>query len=100
MIDGVPKERRKTVNPLRVKTEFLAIKTIKVNPNARKQGGIPEKESPGISNNKRNQKGQQKELFLRRLQGNSNNNPSGSNSAVPAKEKGNPRRVSPFEFYS
>ena len=75
-------------------------KTIKVNPNRGKQGVIPEKESPGIVNNKSDPNGRQKELVLRRLRGNSNKNPSGSNSEVPAKAKGNPRRESPFEFYA
>ena len=63
---------------------------IKLNPNRGKQGGIPEKESPGIANNKSNPNGCQKELVLRRPRGNSNKDPSGSNSAVPAKPKGNP----------
>ena len=52
MIDGVPQERRRTVNPLQGKTEFLANETVKVNPNGEKKGGIPKKESPGIANNK------------------------------------------------
>ena len=42
--------------------EFLANETIKVNPNGGKQGGIPEKESPGIMNNKSDPNGRQKEL--------------------------------------
>ena len=100
MIDRVPQERRITVNPLRGKTDLLANKTIKVNPNGVKQGGILKKESPGIANNKSDPNGRQKELVPRRPRGNSNKNPSGSNSAVPAKAKGNPRRESPFEFYS
>ena len=73
---------------------------IEVNPNGGKQGGIPEKESPGIVNNKSNPNGRQKELVPRRPRGNSNKNPSRSNSAVPAKAKGNPRRESPFKFYA
>ena len=97
---GVPRERRRTVNPLRGKTKFLANETIKVNPNEGKQGGISKKESPGIANNKSDPNGRQKELFPRRMRGNSNKNPSGSNSAVPEKAKGNPRRESPFEFYA
>ena len=99
-MDGVPQERRRTVNPLRGKTEFLPNKTVKVNPNRGKQGGIPEKESPGIANNKSNPNGCQTELVPRRPRGNSNKDPSGSNSAVPAKAKGNPRREIPFEFYA
>ena len=87
---GVPQERRRTVNPLRIKMEFLANKTIKVNPNGGKQGGITEKESPGIADNKCDLNGSQKELVPRRLRGNSNKNHSRSNSAVPAKPKGNP----------
>ena len=51
-IYGVPQERRRTVNPQRRKTEFLANKTVQVNPNGGKQGGIPKKESPGIVKNK------------------------------------------------
>ena len=100
MIDGIPQERRWTVNPLREKTEFPANETSTVNPNGGKQGGIPEKESLGIVNNKSNPNGRQKELVTRRPRGNSNKNPSGNNSAVPAKSKGNPRRESPFEFYA
>ena len=91
---------RRTVNPLRGKTDFLANKTIKVNPNGGKQGVIPKKESPGIANNKSDPNGRQKELILRRPRGNYNKNPSESNSAVPSKSKGNPRRESPFEFYA
>ena len=58
----VPQERRRTVNPLRGKTEFLANETVKLNPNRGKQGGIPKKESPGIANNKSDPNGRQKEL--------------------------------------
>ena len=43
MIDGVPQETRRTVNPLQGKIEFLANESVKVNPNGGKQGGIPEK---------------------------------------------------------
>ena len=57
---GVPQERRRTVKPLQGKTEFLENKTIKVNPNWGKQGGIPEKESPEIVNNKSDPNGRQK----------------------------------------
>ena len=97
MIDGVTQERRRKVNHLRKETEFLENKTIKVNPNGGKKGGIPEKESPGIANNKSVPNGRQKELVPRRLRGNPNKNPSGSNSAVPSKAKGNPRRESQSE---
>ena len=90
-------EISRPVNPLRGKMVFLAKKTIKVNPNGGKKGGIPEKESPGIANNKSDPNGRQKELVQRRLRGNPNKNPSGSNSAVPAKAKGNPRRESQSE---
>ena len=89
-IYGVPQERRRTVNPLRGKTEFLANETVKVNPNGGKQGGIPKKESTGIANKKSDPNGRQKELVPRHPQGNSNKNPSGSNSAVPVEAKGNP----------
>ena len=74
--------------------------TVKVNTNGGKQGGTPKKESPGIVNNKSKTNGHQKELVPRRPQGNSNKNPSGSNSAVPAEAKGDPRREIPFEFYA
>ena len=63
MFDGVPQERRRTVNPLRGKTEFLANETVKVNPNGGKQGGIPKKESPGIANKKSDPNGRQRNLF-------------------------------------
>ena len=98
-IYGVPQETRRTLNPLWGKTDLLANETIKVNPNEGKQGGIPEKESPGIANNKSDPNGRQKELVPRRPRGNSSKNPSGSNYAVPAKAKGNPQRESSFEFY-
>ena len=49
--------------------EFLANEKIKVNSNGGKKGGIPEKESPGIVNNKSDLNGRQKELVLRRPQG-------------------------------
>ena len=65
IVYGVPQESRRTVNPLRVKTEFLANKTIKINPNGGKQGVIPEKESQGIANNKSDPNGRQKELVPR-----------------------------------
>ena len=100
MIDGVPQERRRTVNPLRGKSEFLANKTVKVNPNGGKQGGIPKKESPGITNNKSDPNGPQKELVPRRPRVNSNKNPRRSNYTVPAEAKGDPRREIPFEFYA
>ena len=98
--DGVPQERRRTVNPLRGKKEFLANETIKVNPKRGKEGGIPEKESLGIANNRSDPNRRQTELVPRRPRGNSNKNPSGSNSAVPEKAKGNSRREYPFEFYA
>ena len=88
------------LNPLRGKTEFLANETVKVNPNGEKQGGIPKKESLGTANNKSDLDGRQEELVLRRPRGNSNKNPSGRNSAVPAEAKGNPRKDIPFEFYA
>ena len=65
-INGFPQERRITVNPLRGETEFLENETIQVNPNRRKQGGIPEQESLGIANNKSDPNGRQKELVPRR----------------------------------
>ena len=98
--NGYPQERRRTVNPLRGKTELLANKTVKVNPNGGKQGGITEKESPGIANNKSDKNGCQKELVPRRPRGNSNKNSIGSSSAVPAKAKGDPQWESSFEFYA
>ena len=62
----VPKERIRTVNLLQGKLNFLANKTIKVNPNGGKQGGIPEKESLGIANPKSNPNGLQTKLVPRR----------------------------------
>ena len=94
----VPKEKIRTVNPLQGKLEFLANKTIKVNPNGGKQGGIPEKESTGIANPKSNPNGLQKKLVPRRPRENSNKDPSGSNSNVPAKAKRNPQRESTLSF--
>ena len=91
---------RRTVNLLQGKTEFLANETFKVNPNGEKQGGIPKRESLGIANNKSDPNGRQKELVPRPPWGNSNKNPSGSNSTVPVKAKGNPLRGIPFEFYA
>ena len=96
----VPQESRRTLNPLRGKTEFLSKEKIKVNPNGGKQGGIPEKESPGIFNNQIDPNGRHTELVPRRARGNSNKDTSGSNSDVPAKAKRNPRRESPFEFHA
>ena len=64
--------------------------TIKVIPNGVKQGGIPEKEYLGIANPKSDPNGCQTELFLRRPRGNSNKDPSGSNSEVPDKKRGIP----------
>ena len=100
MKNGVPKYRRFRVNPIRGKTEFLVNKTIKVNPNGGKQGEIPNKESPGIANNKSDPNGCQTELVPMRPRVNSNKDPSGINSMVPEKSKRNPRRESPFEFHA
>ena len=83
VIDVVPQERRRTVNPLRGKTEFLANKTIRVNPNGGKQGGIPEKESPGIVNTKSDRNRRRTELVPRCPQGDPDKDPSGSNTEVP-----------------
>ena len=96
--DVVPQERRRTVNPQRGKMEFLANEKIKVNPNRGKQGGIPEKEYPGIANPKSDQNRRQTKLVPRCPRGNSNEYPSGSNSEVPAKAKRNPRREPPLSF--
>ena len=73
--------KEKNSKPPTGKKGFLANKTIKVNPIGGKQGGIPEKESPGIANNKSDPNGRQKELVPRHLRGNSNKNPIGSYSA-------------------
>ena len=78
--------KKKNSKPSTGKTEFLVNKIIKVNPNGGKQGGIPEKESPGIANTKSDPNGRQTKLFPWRLRGNSNKDPSGSNYEVPAKE--------------
>ena len=72
--------------------------TIRVNPNGGKQGGTPKKEYPGIANPKSDPNGRQTKLVPRRPWGNSNNDPSGSNSELPAKAKRNPRRESPLSF--
>ena len=45
-IHGVPQERRRTLNPLRGKTEFLANETVKVNPQRGKTRRSPQE---GIS---------------------------------------------------
>ena len=78
--------------------EFLANETIKVNPNGGKQGGIPEKESPGIENPKSDLNRRQTKLVPRCPRGNPNKDPSRSNSEVPAKTKRNPQRKSPLSF--
>ena len=64
-------------------------RTIKVNTNRGKQGGLPEKESTGIVNPKSDQNGRETELVPRRLQENFNKDPSGSNYEAPAKAKRN-----------
>ena len=73
--------------------------TIKVNRNGGKQGGIPEKESPGIANPKGDPNGRQTELVTKRPRENSNEYTSGSNSEAPAKAKMNPRKGISFEFH-
>ena len=73
---------------------------IKVNPNGGKQGGIPEKESPGIANTKSDPNGRQTKLVPRRPWGNSNKYPNGSNSEAPAKAKRDPRKGISFEFHA
>ena len=98
MIDVVPQERRRTVNSLRGKTEFLANETIKVNPNKGKQGGMTKKESLGIANKKSNPNERQTQLVPRRPRVNSNKDLSGSNCEVRAEPKRNPRRESPLIF--
>ena len=98
MIDGVPQERIRTVNPLREKKEFLANKTVKVNPNGGKQGGIPNKESPGIANNKSDPNVRQKELVPRRPRGNSNKNPIGVIPLYQRKQRGTPEGKSHLNF--
>ena len=95
----VPQERIRTVNTLRGQTEFLANKTIKVNPNGGKQVGIPEKEYPGIANHKGYPNRRQTELVPRRPRESSNEDPSGSNSKAPAKAKMNPQNGISFEFH-
>ena len=74
--------------------------TIKLNPNGEKQGGIPEKESPGIANTKGDPNGRQTELVPRRPQENFNDDPSGSNSEALAKAKRNPQNGISFEFHA
>ena len=75
-------------------------RTIKVNPNGRKQGGIPEKESLGIANPKGDPNGRQTELVPRRPQENSNEDPTGSNSEAPAKAKRTALKGISFEFHA
>ena len=72
--------------------EFLANKTIKVYPNRGKQGGTPEKESPGIANPKSDPNWRQTKLVPSRPRENFNKDPSLSKSEVPAKTKRNPQR--------
>ena len=60
-------------------------KTIKVNPNGGKQGGIPVKEYTGIANTKSDPNRCQTESVPRHPRANSNEDPSGSNSEAPAK---------------
>ena len=76
--------------------------TIRVNPNGGKQGGIPEKESPGIANNKSDPNGRQKELVPRRPRENSNEDPSGRQKEViprhQQKQRGIPEKESPGIF--
>ena len=86
------------MDPLRGKTEFLSNKTIKVNPNKGKQGGIPRKESPRIANPKSDPNWCQMKLVPRHPRGNYNKDPSGSNSEIPVKAKGDPQRESPLSF--
>ena len=74
--------------------------TIKVNPDEWKQGGIPEKESPGIANPKSDPNGRHIKLVPRRPRRNSNKDPSGSNSEAPSKSKRNPQKGISFEFQS
>ena len=78
--------------------DFLVNETIKVIPNRGKQGGIPEKESPGIANPNSDPNRRQTKLVPRRPQGNSNEDTSGSNSEVPVKAKRNTQRESPLVF--
>ena len=83
-----PRKEKNSKPPTR-EMEFLANEIIKVNPNGGKQGGIPEKESPGIANPKSDPNRHQTKLVRRRLRGNSNEDPSGSNSETPEKAKRN-----------
>ena len=75
-------------------------RNIEVNPNGRKQGGINKKESPGIANPKSDPNRRKTKLVPRRPWGNSNKDPSGSNSEAPAKTKRNTRKVISFEFHA
>ena len=76
--------------------------TIRVNPNGGKQGGIPEKESPGIANPKGDPNRRQTELVLRRPRENSNEDPSGHQKEVfprhQRKQRGIPEKESPGIF--
>ena len=76
--------------------------TIRVNPNGGKQGGIPEKESPGIANPKGDPIWRLTELVLRCLQENSNEDPSWRQKELitrhQRKRTGIPKKESPGIF--
>ena len=73
-------------------------RTIKVNHNRGKQGGIPEKEYPGIANPKGDPNKCQTELVPRRPRQNSKLISNGSNLKALAKAKMNPLKRISFEF--
>ena len=100
VIDVVPQEKRRTVKPPTGENIVPREQTIKVNPNMGKQGGIPEKEYPGIANPKGDPNKCQTELFTWRPRKNSNEDSNGSNLKALAKAKMNPLKRISFEFHA
>ena len=76
--------------------------TIRVNPNGGKQGGIPEKESPGIANPKGNPSGRQTEFVPRCPLEHSNEDPSWRQKELIPRhqqnQRGIPKKESPGGF--
>ena len=78
-------------------------RTIRVNPNRKKQEGIPDKESPAIENLEVNLNGRQTELVLgcpQEFQQRSKQAPKEINSTAPAKAKSNPQEGISGDFHS
>ena len=96
-----PRKEKNSKPPTR-ENLFPRKRTIRVNPNGGKQGGIPEKESLGIANPKVDLSGCQTELVLRCPRENSNEDPSWrQNKLIPRhqrKRRGIPKNESPEIF--